>query len=145
VQHRHRNRWVIAVVVIAGLQLSACGEKSSEEEEGPEAAKVEVNDSGPARVTLSEEGFQRIGLETAAVRKVGRRKLEIPYGAILYEPNGDTYAFTEPEPLTFVRRPIRVASINGKRAVLSEGPPAGTKVVTVGASELYGAETGVEE
>lgn len=139
----HRNRWVIAVMVIAGLQLSACESKS--EEELPEPARVEVNGSGLARVTLSEEGVQRIGLKTAAVRRVRGTRLEIPYSAVLYNPNGKTYAFTESEPRTFIRRPIRVASINGKAAVLSQGPPAGAKVVAVGAAELYGAETGVEE
>jgi multidrug efflux pump subunit AcrA (membrane-fusion protein) len=140
---QHRSRWLIGLMVIAGLQLSACGNKP--EQEPPEPARVEVNGSGLARVTLSEEGVRRIGLKTDSVRKVGDGKLEIPYAAILYEPNGDTYAFTESEPLTFVRRPITVASIAGKSAVLSDGPPPGTKVVTVGASELYGAETGVEE
>jgi multidrug efflux pump subunit AcrA (membrane-fusion protein) len=134
---------VIAVMVIAGLLLSACGNDS--EPEAPDPARVEVSGSGVGRVTLSEEGVRRIGLKTDPVRKVGGGKLGIPYGAVLYEPNGGTYAFTEPKPLTFVRRPITVSSIGGKGAVLSDGPPAGTKVVTVGASELYGAETGVEE
>jgi hypothetical protein len=140
---QHRNRWVIAVMVIAGLQLSACG--SNSEPEAPEPARVEVTASGLGRVTLSEEGVQRIGLKTAQVRKVGGGKFEIPYAAILYEPDGKTYAFTEPKPLTFVRRPIAVDSISGKGAILSDGPPDGTEVVTVGAAELYGAETGVEE
>jgi hypothetical protein len=140
---QHRNRWVIGVMVIAGLQLSACG--SNSEPEAPEPARVEVTASGLGRVTLSEEGVQRIGLKTAQVRKVGGGKFEIPYAAILYEPDGKTYAFTEPKPLTFVRRPIAVDSISGKGAILSDGPPDGTEVVTVGAAELYGAETGVEE
>jgi hypothetical protein len=140
---QHMNRWVIALMVVAGLQLSDCGGKS--QEGPPEPAKVEVNGSGLGRVTLSEEGVERIGLKTARVRKVGGGKFEIPYAAILYEPDGRTYAFTEPKPLTFIRRPIAVDSISGKGAILSDGPPAGTEVVTVGATELYGAETGVEE
>ena len=56
---------------------------------------------------------------------------------MLYDPNGDTWVFTNPEPLVFVRAPITVDIIEGERGrVLSDGPPAGTPVVTVGAAEL---------
>jgi hypothetical protein len=35
--------------------------------------------------------------------------------------------------------------MNGDQAVLSNAPPVGTKVVIVGASELFGSETEFEE
>ena len=40
----------------------------------------------------------------------------------------------------FVREAIGVERIDGDTAYLSEGPAAGTEVVTVGAAELFGAE-----
>ena len=135
------SRSAAAVMVIVGL-LSACG-SSPPEGKGPDPATVKASGPGPARVTLSKEGAERIGVQTAPVRRAGGGRLEIPYAAILYAPDGKAYAFTEPERLTFDRRPITVASIHGRAAILSDGPPAGTKVVRVGASELYGAETGV--
>jgi hypothetical protein len=61
----------------------------------------------------------------------------------LYETNGDAFVYTNPEPLTFVRAPISVDYIEGELAVLLDGPPSGTAVVTVGAAELLGAEFGV--
>ena len=64
---------------------------------------------------------------------------------MLYDPNGDTWAYTNPEPLVFVRAPITVVTIDGNRAVLSAGPAAGTQVVTVGAAELLGTEYEVGE
>jgi len=67
----------------------------------------------------------------------------VPYEAVLYDLNGQAWVFTNPEPLVYVRAPVTIDYIEGDLAVLSEGPPAGTEVVTAGASELYGAETGI--
>ena len=47
------------------------------------------------------------------------------------------------KPLTYVRESIKVDRIDGDVAFLTDGPSAGTKVVKVGASELYGSEIGV--
>jgi hypothetical protein len=58
----------------------------------------------------------------------------------MYDPKGGTWTFTNPQPLVFVRHKIVVDRVEGDRVILSEGPPAGTVVVTVGAAELMGAE-----
>jgi hypothetical protein len=136
------GRSAVAVTAVVAL-LSACG-SSPPEDTARDPATVKVSRSGLARVTLSKQGAERIGVRTAPVRRAGGGRLEIPYAAILYAPDGRAYAFTEPHRLTFDRRPITVASIRGNEAILSDGPSAGAKVVRVGASELYGAETGVE-
>jgi hypothetical protein len=67
----------------------------------------------------------------------------IPYAAVIYDLHGETWTYTSPEPLTFVRQAITVDYIEGDMAVLSDGPAAGTQVATVGVAELYGADTGV--
>lgn len=69
----------------------------------------------------------------------------VPYSAVLYGVNGETWVYTSPEPLVFVRQPIAIDYIEDDLAILSEGPEAGTAVVTVGAAELFGAETGVSK
>ncbi|HEX6306474.1 MAG TPA: hypothetical protein VFZ76_19900 [Anaerolineales bacterium] len=74
-----------------------------------------------------------------ALRKV------VPYAAVLYGVNGETWVYTNPEPLVFVRSPITIDYIEGDLAVLSEGPEVGTAVVTLGAAELFGTETGVSK
>ena len=51
----------------------------------------------------------------------------------------------EVEELVYVRAPIDVIRIDGDRALLSDGPPLGTEVVTVGAAELLGTEYEVGE
>jgi hypothetical protein len=69
----------------------------------------------------------------------------VPYAAVLYGVHGETWVYSNPEPLVFVRQPIVVDYIEGDLAYLLEGPEAGTAVVTVGAAELFGTETGVSK
>ena len=69
----------------------------------------------------------------------------IPYAAVLYSPSGETWAYANPEGLTFVREPIVIEHIDGEQAMLSKGPAAGSKVATAGVAELYGAELGIDE
>jgi hypothetical protein len=69
----------------------------------------------------------------------------VPYAAVLYGVHGETWVYSNPEPLVYVRQPIVVDYIEGDVAVLSEGPQVGTAVVTVGAAELFGTETGVSK
>ena len=48
--------------------------------------------------------------------------------------------YTSPRSLEFVRAEVQVRRIEGDRMVLSGGPPVGTQIVTVGATEVYGTE-----
>jgi hypothetical protein len=64
----------------------------------------------------------------------------VPYASLLYDIKGDTWIYTSPEQLVFVRHPVQVDYIDNGWAVLNEGPPAGTAVVAVGVAELYGTE-----
>jgi len=135
--------------IIAALQLSACREKSAEKEAENESAKVEpVAGTTVSSVTLTEDAIKRLDIQKALVRDMqvrGKQRRVIPYAAVLYDPEGATWAFTNPKRLLFVRQAIKVDYIVGELAVLLEGPPSGTAVVTVGAAELFGAEIGVGE
>jgi hypothetical protein len=146
---KHVNRLMVVVWIIAALQLSACREKSAEMEAEDESATVEpVAGTTVSSVTLTEDAIKRLDIQKALVRDMevrGKQRKVIPYAAVLYDPEGATWAFTNPNPLLFVREAIKVDYIVGELAVLLEGPPSGTAVVTVGAAELFGAEIGVGE
>jgi predicted small lipoprotein YifL len=145
---RHTNRSLVAVMLLASLGLAACG-KSGSQSEPAEPAKVEqVKGSNLTRIVLTPKAVQRVGIETSTVQArttTGTAKTVIPYAAVLYDASGATFTYTSPAPRVYVRRPITVASIDGREALLKNGPAAGTTVVTVGAAELLGAEYGVEE
>ena len=141
----HPTRWMAAVVV-AGMSLAACGGGSGSEAEPDSPAVVEeVAGSDIPQVTLTEEAATRIDLQTAAVEAGAGTATLIPYGAVLYDPDGNTWAFIKAGDLTFARAPITVDHIDGDQAFLADGPEVGTEVVSVGATQLYGAEQGVGE
>ncbi|MCL4804845.1 MAG: hypothetical protein KJ046_11150 [Anaerolineae bacterium] len=73
----------------------------------------------------------------------GERRTVVPYSALIYDLNGNTWVYVSPEPLVFMRHPVTVEFVEGDRAVLSDGPPVGTTVAIVGVPELYGADTGI--
>jgi hypothetical protein len=85
---------------------------------------------------------QAVFVEVAMMSRGTQQKV-IPYAAVLYDIDGKEWVYTSPEPLVYVRAPIVVDYIDGDLAVLSDGPPAGTEIVTAGASELFGAEAGI--
>ena len=143
---------LVGVVVIAGLPLAACGGLAaggagSEMQSGSQATRP--GQSGPSRITLTKAEGERLVIEMGTVRQVRgeasgagevtERKV-VPYAAVIYDGQGDTWVYTSPEPLTFVRQAITVDYIDGDAAFLSGGPPPGTRVVTAGAAELYGVE-----
>jgi hypothetical protein len=68
--------------------------------------------------------------------------LTVPWSAVIHDINGGTWVY---EPLgdhTFIRRRVIVRYVRDGTAALAVGPKEGTKVVTVGAAELFGTETG---
>ncbi len=142
----HSNRWIVGVLIIICLQLVACGQVPPGPASSPPARVERLGQTGLSRVILTAEAAKRLGIETAPVQDAqvgGTAREVVPYAAVFYDLNGNTWVYTNPEPLTFVRAHITVDQIDGDLAVLSDGPPSGTVVVTVGASELYGTEFGV--
>ena len=69
----------------------------------------------------------------------------IPLAAVIYDPKGRPWTYTIAGPRTYVRKAIVIDRISGDTVLLRSGPPVGTPVVIVGASELLGAEYGVGE
>ena len=70
----------------------------------------------------------------------GEKRMVVPYGAVYYDAKGGAWVYVNPKPLVFERQPIVIERVVGDLAVLSDGPSVGTKVVTIGAALLYGAE-----
>ena len=142
-RHSSRVRLLSAgvILVVAGLSLSACNEIEEETAAGYEPATLESvkGRDDVKRVTVTAEGARRIGLKTAKVARTAEREV-VPYAALIYDAEGDTYVYKRSGPLSFLRVEVEVVRVDGDQALLSEGPPVGTAVVTVGAAEVHGAE-----
>jgi len=149
---RHRHRWIARSLIASVLLLSACATVEEEVPSGKEPARIEpIEGTDLVRVILTAEAVERLDMQTATVRRVakaekaGGSEQVIPYASVFYGPTGETWTYTNPEPLTFERAPIEIDHIDGNLVFLSDGPASGTAVVTRGAAELFGTETGVDE
>ena len=143
---KRMDRWMTVGLLITALALTACAKKPAATT-GEAVAKAEaISGTALKRVTLLQKGADRLGLVMAPIRDAqvkGAQRKVMPYAAVLYDVKGDTWAYTSPEPLRFVRQQVKIDFIDGDQAVLLDGPPSGTTVVTVGAAELLGVEIGV--
>jgi hypothetical protein len=139
---QHSRRWMVAAP-LAALPLWACQPGANTEAYAPAAQVEHVDGTGLNRVTLTAKAAERLDIQTASVEAVdgpGSVTSAVPYGAVIYGAQGDTWVYTGIEDLTFVRHAVSIVSIEGDRAYLSDGPDVGTQVVSVGAAELLGTE-----
>lgn len=140
---KREHRWVVAALLLGVLVLPACRELSEESPTESEPYRVEpVEGTDVARVILTEDGAQRIGLETTTVAESGAGSV-VPASAIWIDAEGQEWVYTSPEALTFVREPVVVDRYEEDAALLEDGPEPGTEVVSVGVPELIGSELGI--
>ena len=145
---QRRSRWMMLVLILVALPLAACSQKSASVSAEKPSYVEDIEGSGFKRVVLTEKAAERLDIQIALVSEEqveGTQRLVMPYAALIYGLNGETWAYIMPAPLTFVREAIIVDYIEGDIAVLLVGPAIGTEVVTVGGALLYGAETGVSK
>ena len=141
-------RFAMAAMILIALPSLGCKHEAAASPKQSPATLEESGQPGIKRVRLTERAAERLGIEMAEVREEAvtiadnsvQRKI-IPYGAIIYDTKGQTWTFTNPEPLVFIRQSVSVERISGDKVILTEGPPVGTSVVTVGSAELMGAES----
>jgi hypothetical protein len=136
------NYLVIMIVVLAGFLLSACGGAQipvTGDKEAPSRLEP-IEGTDLSRVILTEKAADRIGVETVPVS--GR---VVPYSAVIYDIEGNTWIYTNPAPLTFVRVPVEISRIEGDEAFLAQSLESDDPIVTMGVIEIYGAETGVSK
>jgi multidrug efflux pump subunit AcrA (membrane-fusion protein) len=142
------NPKVLGMLVLAFLLLAACGPAEIPVTGKVQPAVVEpIEGSEFSSLTLTEKAAERLDIETAPVemREMSSEHLAVPYSAVLYGLDGETWVYTNPEPLVYIRQPIVIDFIDGDWAALLEGPEVGTQVVTVGVPLLYGTEVGVSK
>ena len=132
---------LLMLIMVAAWGLAACGPKTAATTEKINPSTLEkIEGSDLQRVILTEKAAERIGVET-----VPASEMVVPYAAVIYDIEGNTWVYTNPSPLTFVRAPIVIDRIEGDQAFLSEGLGTDAPIVTVGVAEIYGAETGVSK
>jgi hypothetical protein len=147
-KHGMSPRRYLTVGLLAALaagSLAGCTLEAAEAVRLNEPVALQDAGGGLSRITLSELGAERLGLTTAQVDTGDGGGLTVPYSSLLYDASGQTWVYTNPSPLVFLREAVTVDRIDGDVVKLTAGPTGGTSIVVVGASELFGAELDVEE
>jgi hypothetical protein len=143
---QHFIRASVSAVLVGALQLTTSGATSPALAEAavkiPPAQVEPVAGTQLKRIKLDSKAVQRLDVQTAEVRQEPSGKKIIPYASVIYDLKG-AWVYTNPEPLTYLRHSVTVELIRGDDVYVTDGPPAGTPIVVVGAAELYGAEKGV--
>ncbi len=83
---------------------------------------------------------QRVGVSIPLIGEA--ENLTLPWSAVIHDIHGGTWVYEMTAEHTFVRRRILVRFAREDIAVLANGPAVGAKIVTAGASELFGTEIG---
>jgi len=150
---RRGNRIACVVLVLLALLLGGCARESTVEPIEPATVKP-IAGTDYNEITLTDLGYQNLGIQTAAVREESvaatagatpRRRLVIPMTALVFNAEGNPYVYTSPAAKTYVRAPLEIAEYRGTDVILASGPKPGTQVVTVGDPALLGIEYGVGE
>jgi hypothetical protein len=145
------TRFILIAIAALALVAVSIGIIATRDDEGEvvaqeEPAHVEAIDGTElSRVTLTQRAAERLDIQTAEVtaEEAEADGVVIPYAALIYDSEGNTWVYTSPENLVYVRHAVTVERIEGDNAYVSEGPDAGTRVVTVGGAMLFGTEFGV--
>jgi len=137
------DRWMgaarVAVLVIAGLQMTGCRTHVEALKTEHPAEVQAISGSELKRVTLTERAVQRLDVKTDEVRDRGGQSV-VPYSSLIYDPTGHTWVYTSPAPRTFVRQEVEIDRIIGDLVMLKSGPRNGTVIASRAVAELYGAE-----
>ena len=107
-------------------------------------ARVEATDDAKIKkVTLTPKAAERLGILIDEVRVDPSGRRIVPYASVLYDLTGKTWVYISADPLTFVRGAVVIETIKGDNVYLSDGPPAGTKVLAAGVPQVFGTEVKV--
>ena len=145
-----KHHIIYLAVIFISLQFLACEEKESNYVKIEPAHIEHLENSDLSKLTLTEKAAERIDIKIGEVTEEalpnannyegGSTQKVVPYASIIYDANGGTWVYTNPEPLVFLRHEIKIDRIEGDKVYVHEGPPTGTKVAIQGVSELYGTE-----
>lgn len=107
-------------------------------------ARVEATtDAKIMKVTLTPKAAERLGVVIDEVRADPSGRRIVPYASVLYDLTGKTWVYVSADPLTFVRGAVVIDTIKGDNVYLTDGPPAGTKVLAAGVPQVFGTEVKV--
>jgi hypothetical protein len=136
------------LIIIVSLIFVACKKSKSIYEKIEPAHTEHIDNSDLSKLTLTQRAVERLGIitdtitEEPLIEDSGEQSTQkvTPYASVIYDSNGHTWVYTNPEKYVYIRPEIKINTIKGQKVYLFEGPSVGTTVVIQGAAELFGTE-----
>ena len=138
------NNAISLLTLIMGTMLTSCLKHESRHVK-VQAVKVE-NVSSPnatPKITLSAEAIKRLDIASRAFPRDRDGKQTVPISALIYDTQGQAWVYIEREPSIFHREHIRVAQARNEYMRIESNFADYFRIVTQGAAELNGAESGI--
>ena len=117
-----KYRASFALMLLAGVLVGppAAGAASPTEaaaalSAGRPARLEAIDGSNIKKITLTPKAAQRLDVQTGKVRQDPSGRKVVPYAAVVYDKDGSTWVYTNPQPLTYIRQAIIVELINGEK------------------------------
>ena len=85
--------------------------------------------------------MQRVSV-TLNTQSKSIKALTLPWSAVVFDVYGGSWVYTQQSKNLYERKRVFLDYVSGNRAIISDGPPEGSKIVVNGALELFGVETG---
>lgn len=137
---RQEKRYLAVLLLALPLLGTACAASSAGSQPERAAVVERLPQADAYRITLSPDTVRRLAIRTTTARPADRDTV-VPYSALIYSANGQTWAYVRAGAFSFMRRALVVDRISGTKAFVARGLSPGSRVVTQGAVELHGIET----
>jgi hypothetical protein len=124
------------------VMISACDQHSTHQRIQPATVKKPAG-SHLAQITLTPEAEKRLGIEVTSPLKTSVGKAVIPTSSLIYDTSGKSWVFIRVDPHQYHREQIRIVRTQKNQIEIENKLPESTSIVTQGAAELYGTESGV--
>ena len=124
------------------LALGGCSNSESAAPAEKPVVVEPIEGTELGRIVLTASAAERLNIQTTTVETAGDG-LVVPSAAVIIDPTGTYWVYTNPEPLVYVRHELSRVYEEAQQAFFAAGPSPGTPVVTIGVPELYGAEFGI--
>ena len=85
--------------------------------------------------------MQRVSV-TLNTQSKSNKALTLPWSAVVFDVYGGSWVYTQQSKNLYERKRVFLDYVSGNQAIISDGPPEGSKIVVNGALELFSVETG---
>lgn len=134
---------IIFMTLLALLTFGCTKSKSAYQKIQPAKVEKSSDSSTPPVVTLTVEAKARLGIEVVKYATAPGGNVTLPLSSLLYDNQGKTWVFIESKENEFQRHDVQVVETHKNQISIRPSFSNSALIVSHGAAELFGTESGV--